>query len=232
MLDITKIKAVLWDLDDTLYSRVNAARCVFPLMFKELLYVGRSDEEIEEMADFMKANFKRNSVIHEDVFSALFKRYPPDKPYIREDCVNFYHEHISKFAKPFPDVTDIIKSLRKLGIKTAVVTNVAEDRVYSQNRKIAALGIGDLFDAIVYSGELGVHKPDRRIFDEAVKLLGVSNKECLFVGDDPISDVAGALSADMEVIWIDRFEYDGSFDKEPRVHRVSLVSEYFGKVFL
>ncbi len=227
MFDITKTKAVLWDLDDTLYSRVDAARQTFPGMFRENLYADKSDTFIHETVDFMMTKIHRNSMIHEDAFHALLEKYPADKPYIRPDCLNYYYEHISEFATPFPEQVEVIKKLRDLGIKTAIVTNISEDRLDSQRQKISALGIEPLFDVIVFSGELGIHKPDRRIFDHATNLLGVSNDQCVFVGDDPTSDVAGALNAGMEVVWIDNWEYDGSFANEPRVHRVKSVLEYF-----
>ena len=47
------------------------------------------------------------------------------------------------------------------------------------------------------------------------------------MGDDPHSDVEGALNADMEVVWIDTWPYDGEYDNNPRVHRVQSVLEYF-----
>ena len=112
-------------------------------------------------------------------------------------------------------------------MKNAIVTNVPDDRIASQHKKIEALGIGELFDAVVISAEVGIHKPDRRIFDHVASLLGVSNFECVFVGDDPVSDVEGALGADMEVVWLDEWDYDGRFGDEPRLHRVKKISEYF-----
>ena len=227
MFDINKTKAVLWDLDDTLYSRKEAARLTFSVMFKELLYSDRSDKEIEEMADFMMTKVKRNSMIHQDAFDALFKKYPSDKPYNRADCLNYYYEYISDFAKPFPEAVNVIKNLRESGIKTAIVTNITEDRLYSQRKKISALGIVPLFDAIVYSGELGIHKPDKGIFDYSAKLLGVENNECVFVGDDPDSDILGALNAGMEAVWIDRYEDSTLFSENNKVHRVKSVYEYF-----
>ena len=50
---------------------------------------------------------------------------------------------------------------------------------------------------------------------------------CVFVGDDPASDVTGALNATMEVVWLDRFPYDGRYDGNKKVHRVKSVKEYF-----
>lgn len=227
MFDIKKTKAVLWDLDDTLYSRKDAARLTFPGMFKKLLYTGRSDTKIEEMADFMMTKVKRNSMIHEDAFDALFEKYPSDKPYNRADCLDYYYEYISDFAKPFPDVINVIEKLKNAGIKTAIVTNITSDRLYSQRKKVMSLGIQHLFDTVIYSGEIGIHKPDRRIFDYTAKLLGVSNEQCVFVGDDPDSDVTGALNANMEAVWIDRLGDEGRFAGDFRVHRIKSVYEYF-----
>lgn len=227
MFDINKTKAVLWDLDDTLYSRKDAARLTFPGMFKKLLYTGRSDAEIEEIADFMMTKVKRNSMIHEDAFDGLFEKYPSDKPFNRADCLDYYYEYISDFAKPFPDVINVIEKLKNAGIKTAIVTNITSDRLYSQRKKLDSLGIQHLFDTVIYSGEIGIHKPDRRIFDYTAKLLGVSNEQCVFVGDDPDSDVTGALNANMEAVWIDSLGYDGRFADDFRVHHIKSVYEYF-----
>ena len=220
-------KAVLWDLDDTLYSRREAARQLFPGMFRTCLYTGRSEAFIDEAAAYMMTRIKHNSMTHEDAFQALLTRYPADKPYVREDCLAYYYAHILEFAQLVPGVLEILQKLKARGLKLAIVTNITPELLAHQRKKIAALGIGELFDEIVYSAQLGVHKPDRRIFDYAAQRLGVSNAECLFVGDDPDSDVAGALAAGMEVVWVDRRQDANRFGNDSRVHRVQEVGEYF-----
>ncbi len=227
MFDATKTKAVIWDLDDTLYSRSEAARKMYPEMFRELLYTDKSDEFLKEVADFMIANAYRNTVTHDDVFRALIEKYPADKPYIHSDCVDYYFDHIHEYAEPYPEQFAVLQKLREMGVKTAILTNISPERFYCQRNKIAAIGVEPLFDAIVFSGEVGFHKPDRRVFDHTAKLLGVTNDQCLFVGDDPDVDVQGAINSGMEIVWIDRWEYDGKFDGEPLVHRVHSVLEYF-----
>jgi len=216
-------KAVLWDLDETLYSRRDAARRMFPGLFRACLYEGRSDAFIEEAVSYMMTKVRRNSMIHEDGFRALLEQYPADKPYVYADCFDYYYAHIRDYAVPSAETIEIIKKLKARGVKMAIVTNVVPELLEHQRKKVQALGIADLFDAIVYSGELDIHKPDRRIFDHAAKLLGVSNEDCLFVGDDADSDVAGALAAGMEVVWLDRWQDDDRFRDNPRVHRVSAI---------
>ena len=175
MFSADKIKAVLWDLDDTLYSRVKAARRNLPGLFKTLLYTEQSDEKIEEIADFMMTKVQRNSMVPLEAFEAVVAKYPPDRPFDYQACLDYYYENMSKFSEPYEEQLAVIKKLRELGVKNAIVTNIVPERVDDQWRKIRRLGIAEYFDAVVLSGEVGIHKPDRGIFDHAAKLLGVAN---------------------------------------------------------
>lgn len=227
MFNVEKTKAVIWDLDDTLYSRKDAAYKTFPGMFRELLYTDRSDSFICDAVEFMKSQAKRSNMMHEDAFRALLEKYPSDKPFAYSDCWDYYFENICKFAKPFTEQVDTIKKFRELGIKNAVLTNVGKERTDAQMQKILSLGIEDLFDDIIFSGEIGIHKPDRRIFEYAAERLGVSCEQCVFVGDDPDIDIQGAIDANMDAVWIDNWPYEGRFAEETRVRRVKSVLEYF-----
>ena len=217
-------KAVLWDLDDTIHSRAAAAGRMFPGMFRTCLYTDRGEAFIEEAVAFMLTQAGRHSVMHEAAFRALLERYPSDKPYVREDCVAYYYDHIRDFVEPFPETIEILEKLKSRGIKLAIVTNITPELLDHQRKKVEALGIAHLFDTVVYSAEVGVHKPDRRIFDYAASVLGVPNEQCLFVGDDPQADVAGALGAGMEVVWLGA---DNRFCGDTRVHPVKTAEEYF-----
>lgn len=227
MFDARKTKAVLWDLDDTLYSRVAAARLTYPGMFRKHLYQDQEDSFIEAAADFMIAHIHRDSMIHEDTFRELFSAFPPNKDFCLRDCQEYYFDHIHEFAVAGKEQVDVIQKLRALGIKTAIVTNVATDRFAFQRRKIDVMGLTPLFDVIVLSGEVGVHKPDRRVFDYATRQLGVTNEDCVFVGDNPDADITGALNAGMEAVWIDVWNDGDRFAGNPKVHRVKSVLEYF-----
>lgn len=227
MFDAVKTKAVLWDLDDTLYSRIAAARLTYPGMFRTYLYEGKDDAYIEAAADFMISHLTRDSMIHESSFKALFQAFPPNKIFRLADCQEYYFDHIHEHAVVGKEQLEVVKKLRSLGIKTAIVTNVAEDRFAFQRNKIKALGLEPYFDAVVLSGEAGVHKPDRRVFDLATSRLGVANEDCVFVGDNPDADIAGALGAGMEAVWIDVWGDGDRFAGNPKVHRVQSVLEYF-----
>ena len=227
MFDKENIKAVLWDLDDTLYSRRDSARQVYRGMFKECLYPNADEKFIDEAIAYMMTKLMPNSMIHEKSFEALLEKYPSTIPYDHAKCAEYYFKHMPKFMTPFPEKVAVIEKLRALGIKTAIVTNTSASRVDSQKEKIKALGIAELFDEILISGEIGIHKPDRAIFDMAASRLGVKNEECLFVGDDPKSDVDGALGAEMKVLWFNSWNYDDLYRDDERVFTAKSVLEYF-----
>lgn len=227
MFDAAKVKAVLWDLDDTLYSRVAAARRMYPSMFRTHLYDGKDDAFIEAAADFMIGHINRDTMIAESSFQQLFEAFPPNKDFCLADCQEYYFDHIHEFAVAGAEQLSVVKKLRGLGIQTAIVTNVSADRFEFQRHKINALGLTPFFDAIILSGEVGVHKPDRRVFDYATARLGVASEDCVFVGDNPDADAVGALNAGMEAVWIDVWGDGDRFAGIPKVHRVKSVLEYF-----
>jgi putative hydrolase of the HAD superfamily len=83
----------------------------------------------------------------------------------------------------------------------ALITNGAPD---SQREKLQSTGLESAFDAILISGELGIAKPDPRIFHLALDKLGVPAEAAWHIGDTPATDVAGARAAGITAIWLNR----------------------------
>jgi putative hydrolase of the HAD superfamily len=95
--------------------------------------------------------------------------------------------------------------------RLALVTNGASD---VQREKVAATGLARYFAATVISAELGIGKPDRRIFAAALDAIGASARDAVMVGDSIERDVVGAHAAGIRAVWIDR---DGAArDRSPR----------------
>jgi putative hydrolase of the HAD superfamily len=79
-----------------------------------------------------------------------------------------------------------------------VITNGA----LTQHVKLDVLGIRPMLSVILVSDELGIKKPDPRIFAMALDKLGLLASEVTFVGDNPELDIAGAQSARIRPIWL------------------------------
>jgi putative hydrolase of the HAD superfamily len=64
------------------------------------------------------------------------------------------------------------------------------------------LGLHDYLDVMHFSGDLGIWKPDRRIFEQTAAALGVESGETVFVGNAPQEDIVGAQAAGMRTVWV------------------------------
>ncbi|MGH7474959.1 MAG: HAD family hydrolase [Longimicrobiales bacterium] len=100
----------------------------------------------------------------------------------------------------FPDVPLTLERLRAAGYQLAVVSNWQ----CGLQHFCVELGIGDLFEHVVGSAEIGYAKPRREIFEEACRRLGAPPHRVLHVGDTLEDDVEGARGAGMHAVLITR----------------------------
>lgn len=102
--------------------------------------------------------------------------------------------------RAFDDVAPALERLRARGIKTGLISN--------WDRRLAGLfdglGLMPLIDTVVSSAEVGLHKPDPRIFELALERLEVAAAHSVHVGDHYYADMVGAGSVGMLPVLIDR----------------------------
>ncbi|MBA7664585.1 Pyrophosphatase PpaX [subsurface metagenome] len=102
-------------------------------------------------------------------------------------------------AKVVKGAFEVIRSLSRLGYKVAIIAN-DEDGVSARN-VINDTGLKDYFNTILISGELGIEKPDSRIFEVALKSLGVKARNAVMVGNRIDADIVGANRIGMKSVW-------------------------------
>jgi len=106
----------------------------------------------------------------------------------------------------FDDVLPALRTLRRAGIKTAVISNADDDVTIVCTH----FAFAPLMDLIVTSALVGYEKPDPRTYQAALEPMGVDPERAVHVGDQPKSDVIGALGVGMGAVLIDRYDrHDG-----------------------
>lgn len=104
----------------------------------------------------------------------------------------------------FEDVVPTLDLLDMRGISMGIVGNtVFWESIYTREL-LENLNLKNYFKIQLYSDEVGIFKPDKRIFLEFCKRLGVKPIEVIHVGDNVIEDVGGAISVGMNVVLINR----------------------------
>jgi HAD superfamily hydrolase (TIGR01509 family) len=99
---------------------------------------------------------------------------------------------------PYPDTAEVLKSLHRQGVKTAVVSNIAFD----VRPAFVDLGVAEYVGEFVLSFEVGVVKPDAAIFEAALSRLGVEAAHAVMVGDSDEAD-GGARAVGCEFALVD-----------------------------
>jgi putative hydrolase of the HAD superfamily len=203
-------RVLLFDLDDTLCDYESARAERLRMAFR----LGADGEPVERPGVDLEAMIADSIRTHPhaaDHFVDLFLRHGIDDPAAARAAIDWYRANRFHGLRLFPNAADILRSLRAVspaegqrGRRTlGIVTNGPAD---VQRAKIRLLGVGDLVDFVVISGEFGVAKPDPAIFRAALSLAQAEPDDAVFVGDSPEFDIAGAHAAGLRSIWVNRGE--------------------------
>ncbi len=199
------VKAIFFDFDDTLQSRKGAYR-LYCEAFLEKYFPNIDEEErqrkLDEMEELVDGGYKDREVY----FPELIELWKWDAHPELQELYDSFNYDFGKYIVMLDGAVDVLLEIKKRGYILGCITNGVSSL---QNIKLDTAGIRDLFDVVVVSGDIGIYKPDRRIFDEACKRAGVENEKALFVGDHPINDIEGALGADMKAVRMNYGDFKG-----------------------
>ena len=115
----------------------------------------------------------------------------------------------------------LLETLRERGLRLAIVANGWPEPARLTRRRIQELGVAERVDAIVLADEVGVRKPDPRIFAAALRSLGVGFEagEAMHVGDRIVADVQGAAAAgitSVQALWFAADDETGGVEPDYR----------------
>jgi putative hydrolase of the HAD superfamily len=134
-----------------------------------------------------------------------------------DDLLAAYRHRMPELTSCYPGVLDALGELRSAGWLVGIVTNGS---LTNQLGKIRGTGLDQAVDGWAISGELGIRKPDQRIFAEAARRCGTSlDQGGWMVGDHPELDVAAGRAAGLRTVWIHHDRRWAGCDPEPD-HRV------------
>lgn len=211
------IKAVLFDLDDTLYDEGTFVASGFRTVAAHI--ADRVGLDKQEVFAAMKAVLTTDG--RGKVFDRVLERYGLCSPELVTELVNIYRSHVPQISL-YPDVWPTFQALRKYGAGLGIIT----DGLHTvQKRKVAALGVEELVDIIVYTDELGKEywKPHPAAFQRAVVMLDVKPTETVYVGNDPVKDFAGPNSIGMVTVHLCRNGIPEGSDCDANAHISTLT---------
>ncbi|HEX8428676.1 HAD family hydrolase [Hymenobacter sp.] len=209
--DSTYPTVVLFDLDDTLFDHANTARAAlanstaglpeFQGVDLEVLY-----QQYSEILEEMHPQVLAGRYSYEDARRLRFQRLltPYGLGTTPTEADQFARRHYANYQhlrRPVAGALPLLEAL-KPHHRIGIVTN---NRTSEQQEKLAQLGMTHLVDALITSEDVGVTKPDARIYQVALERLHASPAETVMVGDNWLADVVGALAVGIRPLWLNRF---------------------------
>ncbi|HEY3252191.1 MAG TPA: HAD family hydrolase [Ignavibacteria bacterium] len=206
------MKAVLFDLDDTLFDHRHSMRTGLAVLqkkydcFSELTLDEFEQQHIRLMNEIHLSKILRGEITLEEGRALRFKRAftlfginAPDE--IANDAADFYRKTYSSVTRLKPGAEALLKEIKKQ-YKTGIVTN---NLIEEQTRKLKECEIEHLVDVMVTSEEAGVVKPDPLIFNMALERLDCSVSDVIMIGDSWEVDIMGAHKLGMRCIWVNTY---------------------------
>lgn len=171
-----RFNAVAFDLDNTLINRNAAARAVLDEWLPD-------ESRLEEVI----ARDQCGQSPRREFFSWLKSEFPA----LEGDLWDRFQESIIAKIHPDAQISAFLESLQRAGYYQAILTNGGSDL---QRAKITAAAIDSIIppELCLISAEIGYEKPDRRAFGSLIERLDLPPNKILFVGDQPVIDIAGA----------------------------------------
>jgi HAD superfamily hydrolase (TIGR01549 family) len=202
------IRAIFFDVRALLYGPQGAE--LLAEVFRSEA-IGVTAEEVEDGLQRLPAALKQARLhirdeeqendYHRAMIPELLRNvgvpYPTDALIMR--ILETVHQY-SAFWSMYPETLPVLEELKKRGLKLGVIANWEP----SLKRFLAEFELDGYFDVVLSSMAAGMAKPDPILFRKATKEAGVRSEEALHAGPSIHEDVAGALSAGLTPVWVNR----------------------------
>ena len=214
----SKLHAIFFDIDDTLYSTSEfseeARKNSLEAMIAQGLTMSK-DQLFEELQEVIR-EFSSNYEHHFDkLLLRLPRRYYKGKnpAIIVAAGVMAYHDTKSRLLAPYEDAVEVLRLLSKTDLLLGVISEGLEVK---QAEKLVRMRLVQYFanNAIFISNQLGISKPNPKLYQRACSDLNIKPTESMYVGDNPQYDIDPPNSIGMMTV---RMRRGGKYqEEEPR----------------
>lgn len=215
MAPFAEVRAVFFDLDDTLCGYWDACKIALREAFAEH---GPEGHDVETLVRHWAAAFRgfAPNLRQLGLYETYLKTSEPTRTeQMRRTLARLEMEDDERASRLsqhymerrdanlclFPDAIPLLNRLREEGYRMGLITNGPAD---IQQQEIATLRVGEYFDPIYIEGEVGYGKPDPRVLQSAAEAVGQPPERILFVGNSYGHDIRPAIEAGWKTAWIRR----------------------------
>lgn len=203
------VKAVLFDIDNTLYdydsADAQAKEAVYAYCWQKFGWKAEETKRYQEEArtqiehHIKDVSGRDTAVLHNRLIrfqKMLENNHLPLMPHAIS-LYNVYWDTLISSMEVSGELVDYIKYLKENGIKIGIATDMT---AHIQFRKLEKLSLLSFVDFVVTSEEAGCEKPEKAFYELCIEKAGFLPEECLMIGDSLQKDVSGARAAGMQAL--------------------------------
>lgn len=237
---MTELRGVLLDLGHTLVDYEVGDEALldsYQGVHKYLESLGLGPQPVEpdlllrvskRALDLIVASYDRGEIEEQDLLVLMDEAFRHHgwhlEPELVEDLMRREHAAFAKHLFLSPETRATLEELRRRGLPIGIVSNATIPGALMRE-DLELLGLDALVDVAVFSSEIGVRKPDRRIFEAVLDGLELDPRQCIFVGDRLKEDVGGSRALGMHAVLTHEFRRETPRPGEP----VEIITR-FGQV--
>lgn len=221
---MSRIKTVLFDLDDTLFDHLYAAKSSLAAIRPDLPRFARERPEMleAEYSNLLEEVHLRVLAGEIDLDDARRERMRElmsggeDEPTAEavDAMARRFRSGYQENRRVVAGTMELLRELRGRGVTIGIITN---NQTKEQVGKLAFTGLDEYIDFMVTSEEVGPPKPDPEMFYIALKRAGCTKDEAVVVGDSWASDITGAKNAGIRAVWYNPRRLPRPDDGDPEV---------------
>ncbi len=204
------LAAILFDLDDTLHDDTATYRRAAELVSRDVAAETGVDgaalfAAYVKQAEAFWINLAPEHLgtplvgLRARMWLAALRDIGVDAPELAERCGVSYNRYRREHLKLWPGALELLIALRERGLKLGLVTNGFAE---THREKLVLLNLEDAFDEVFIADEVGMIKPDPRLFRLACARLGATPATTAMVGDRYERDVRGAHEVGLYTVWL------------------------------
>ncbi len=229
---MTHYRNIFIDLDDTIWDFTANSHVSLEIMYRDLNiahiypnYKAFSNayytKNSELWALYHHGKIEKDFLIIERYAHLLREvQHPNPDNRLAQQMNEYYLDTLARQTQLVPYAIELLDYLTTKGYNLYIISN---GFIEVQHKKLESAGIGHYIKRMVLSDEIGINKPDRRLFDYALEVTNSQAADTLLIGDNYDADILGAMQAGWGQIYFDR-HHRGITAQEPQ-HTIHCLKE-------
>jgi putative hydrolase of the HAD superfamily len=218
---MSKNRAIIFDLDDTLYPQIEYTRqCLF---YSSSLISELSNHSQNEIEGILNHILESKGIEYRHIYDDLFEQLAFDGfPYLKGILAKF--RQCKPTLQLYNETYSVLVELKK----TFILALLTDGHVKIQEYKIENLQIRHFFDYLLITDSLGIEnrKPSVKPYREILNRINLPSHNCIYVGNDPNKDFIGAKQLGIKTVRINQGEYrdirvSEQFDSDFSINNIS-----------